>query len=522
LGSFLASSGTAFQGGNIGTTTGNGSAPGDPTVPLNDLGTGTYQGQEGGLYSNGTDVRSASLEATADKIASQIHPLDANGNVDLVKGKIVLISVGMSNTTLEFANAGGFMSQANADPSKSSQLVIVDGAQSGMAASDWANPNSVAWTILMTRLTAAGVTANQVQVAWVKEAERYPEYLGGFTPAAQKLQSDLEAIARNLTSKFSHMKIAYLSSRTHAFTDSGLNPEPYAFGSGYAVKWAIQDQINSKGNLNFDASKGPVVAPLLLWGPYLWANGQSARSDGFTWTINDVQGDLTHPSGSGISKVGQMLLAFFKTDPTATPWFLCKDTAGMAPTVTASANHTSGSTGMVVQFNASGIAAHGDTIASYVWTFDDGDFAYGATPTKTFYALGTYLVHLTVTDNLGNVTTQSLKITISGGNGSAIRTAVAAATPVAGGTAPGTIAPAADLVRTLGTVSTSDGFRMAAPTNWSAGSSFIQQPSVVYVPASLQMPSLTNAPASTDLASTRPPDWTAGLTADLQPELALV
>jgi hypothetical protein len=516
LSSFLANPG-ATQGGN--TNTGNGSAAGDPTVPLNDLGTGAYQGLEGGLYGNGTNVRSTSLETTADNIASQIQPLDAKGNVDKVNGKIVLISVGMSNTNYEFAGQGGFMSQADADPSKNSHLVIVNGAQSGHAAADWANPNSVVWSTLMTRLQAAGVTANQVQVAWVKQAEMYPESLGGFTPAAQKLQSDLEAIARNLTSHFSHMKIAYLSSRTHAFTDSGLNPEPYAYGSAYAVKWAIQDQINGKGNLNFDATKGQVVAPLLLWGPYLWANGQTARSDGFTWTSSDVGGDKTHPSASGIAKVGQMLLAFFKTDPTATPWFLRKDTAGMAPTVTASANHTSGSTGTVVQFNASGIAAHGDTIVSYVWTFDDGDFAYGATPSKTFYALGTYYVHLSVIDNMGNVTTQTLKITISGGNGSAISTAVAAAAPASSAAA---TAPVSDLVRIPSIGSTTDGFQMAAPTNWSASASFTQQTSVAAAPASPPSLPMTYTLGSAPPSATLTADWTANLAAELQSELATI
>src|SRR5262249_25256542 len=107
LSSFLASAGVPNQGGNTGNT-GNGSSPGDPTVALNDLGTGTYQGLEGGLYGNGTNVRPASLETTADNIASQIQPLDANGKVDLVNGKIVLISVGMSNTNYEFAGQGGF------------------------------------------------------------------------------------------------------------------------------------------------------------------------------------------------------------------------------------------------------------------------------------------------------------------------------------------------------------------------------------------------------------------------------
>jgi PKD repeat protein len=211
--------------------------------------------------------------------------------------------------------------------------------------------------------------------------------------------------------------MAYLSSRTHAFTTRGLNPEPYAYESGFADKWTIQDQINGAGNLNWDPTKGPVVAPLLSWGSYLWANGTTPRSDGFTWTQNDVAADLTHPSASGITKIGQMLLAFFKTDPTATPWFLRLATSGAAPTVTLSANHTSGASGLVVQFTASARAAGGGSISQYAWTFDDGDFAFGATPTKIFNVPGIYVVHLAVSDSAGNVTLKSITITISGGTG---------------------------------------------------------------------------------------------------------
>jgi len=388
-----------------------------PSTPLNDL-TALYNGQQGGLYPNDTDTRPASLESAAESIAARIVPLDGNGNANPSSGKIVLLSIGMSNAADEWdGGPTAFEPVANADPSKNPKLAIVNGAQSGVDASGWANPNSSAWTTVLSRLQSAGLTAKQVEVVWLKEALAYPELLGGFLPAAQKLQSDLEAIARNLKTKFPNVKIAYLSSRTHAFTTTGLNPEPYAYESGFADKWAIQDQINGRGNLNWDPTKGAVVAPLLSWGSYLWANGTSPRSDGFAWTTSDVGTDLTHPSSSGVTRIGQMLLAFFKTDPTTTPWFLRAATNGAAPTVTLSANHISGVSGLVVQFTASARAAFGDSISQYAWTFDDGDFAFGPTPTKTFFVPGTYIVHLAVSDSAGNVTLKTITITVSGGAG---------------------------------------------------------------------------------------------------------
>ena len=61
-----------------------------------------------------------------------------------------------------------------------------------------------------------------------------------------------------------------------------------------------QDQIKVAEELNYDAARGPVKAPLLLWGPYLWGAGTTPRkSDGLVWLREDLSNDGTHPSDSG-------------------------------------------------------------------------------------------------------------------------------------------------------------------------------------------------------------------------------
>jgi lysophospholipase L1-like esterase len=63
--------------------------------------------------------------------------------------------------------------------------------------------------------------------------------------------------------------------------------------------------------------------PLLLWGPYLWADGTTPRkSDGLTWERTDFATDGVHPSESGRRKVADMLLKYFTTDPLAKSWFV--------------------------------------------------------------------------------------------------------------------------------------------------------------------------------------------------------
>ena len=295
-------------------------------APVTEMGEGQYKGQTGGLYGGGQNTPPESHLKAAQAQTGLIQPLDANG-VPSETGKIVLISLGMSNTTQEFS---AFKKLADADPNKSPRLVIVDCAQGGQAAYQWAYPGEdnskkpSPWLVIDERIQRAGVTAAQVQVVWLKQAEISPARLGEFPGHAQTLRDNIAVILRKLESRFPNLRVAYLSSRIYAgYATTQLNPEPYAYESAFSVRWLIEAQINNDPNLNCDAAKGPVVAPLLLWGPYLWADGTTPRrSDGMTWLREDLGPDGTHPSTSGRQKVAQMLLTFFKTDANAKRWFL--------------------------------------------------------------------------------------------------------------------------------------------------------------------------------------------------------
>lgn len=308
--------------------------------PLTELGTQLYNGFPGGLYPNGQNVRPASHDSLGRALAAEIKPLNASGARDSIGGKIVLLSIGMSNATQEFSM---FKAMADTDRVKNPQLVIVDGAQGGQTASAIANPSAFFWDTVAVRVSRAGVTAQQVQVAWVKEANANPTQV--FPLHAQMLQSNYESIARILKSKYPNIKIAYYSSRTYGgYATTTLNPEPYAYESGFAVKWLIEKQIN--GDLSLTPTGTNPQAPWLAWGPYLWADGMTPRAnDGFFWQCSDFGSDGTHPSTSGRQKVANLLLTFFKTEPTATVWFL-------RPSATSvEANHQSIPTAFVLEQN---------------------------------------------------------------------------------------------------------------------------------------------------------------------------
>lgn len=296
--------------------------------PLTDMSAeDQHKGQSGGLYGRGNNDPPEIHREAALNQARQIQALDDNGK-PAEDGKIVLISVGMSNTTQEFS---AFVREANMDAKKSPDVVIVDGAQGGMDAKDWSQPQTRfrkerpdPWTVLNERLQRAGVSPQQVQAAWIKQARRNPSALGEFPKHAEELKGHLAAIVNELKNRFPNLRIAYLSSRIYAgYARSALNPEPYAYESAFAVRWLIDDQITGDSALNYDPESGPVKAPLLLWGPYLWADGEKGRTiDDLVWKPEDFAADGTHPGNSGRRKVAALLLEFMKNDPRANVWFV--------------------------------------------------------------------------------------------------------------------------------------------------------------------------------------------------------
>jgi hypothetical protein len=285
-------------------------------VPLSELGTGTYQGYPGGLYGSGQNTPPAAHLAQGLARMAAVVPRDAAGQ-PAAAGRIVVVSIGMSNTTQEF---GAWLTLAHGDPMRNPAVTIVDGAQGGQDAVAVANPAAPFWSVVDQRLASAGVTPQQVQVVWLKEA--IAGVGGGFPGAAVQLQGLLAQIARNLRARYPNVVLCFCSSRTYAgYATTALNPEPYAYESAFAVQWLVAQQAQGDPQLNCDPAAGPVLAPWLGWGPYLWADGTTPRADGLVWTCADVQPDGTHPSPAGRAKVAGLLQQFFTTDPLAAPWY---------------------------------------------------------------------------------------------------------------------------------------------------------------------------------------------------------
>jgi hypothetical protein len=189
---------------------------------------------------------------------------------------------------------------------------MIDAARNGATATDIAMPCGEYWTHVDGQLQRSGISAAQVQIVWLKSALGHEP--PGFPEKARLLQEALRSMVEIAGRKFTQLKLVYLSSRIYGgYSETDLSPEPIAYETAFAVKWLIEERINQ--------ANAHRRTPWVSWGPYLWADGLTPRSDGLIWERSDFEPDGVHPSAQGALKVAIELFEFFERDPTAQPWF---------------------------------------------------------------------------------------------------------------------------------------------------------------------------------------------------------
>ncbi len=301
-------------------------------VPLTDFGPDDFYMRDasdpfsGGLYPDGTNERPGDHElAGLDLSRNEVFPRDEDGNVDFVNGKIGFASLGMSNTTQEFAPVLDLFAN---DDSVNPRVVVVNGARGGLIADLWAETDGEAWDHFANRLDQAGITPEQLQVVWMKVVAR-TSHLRDFPQGPLTAMGFMQQALRNLKDQYPNVKMVFLSSRTYGgYAITPLNPEPLAFEHGFSVKWLVESQLAGDPGMSFIQSE----VPWLSWGPYLWANGvgvdeieggEPGRLDGLEWLCEDFEAsDRTHPAPAGEVKVAELLFNWLKQDCCSAPWFL--------------------------------------------------------------------------------------------------------------------------------------------------------------------------------------------------------
>lgn len=271
-----------------------------------------YEGFSGRLYESNSNNPPAGHNTQALAAANAVVRLDSSG-VFSPTGKKVFISCGMSNTDDEF---NAFMDIAE----PASDVVIVNCAIASRDALQWADPESDVWDTVETRLAGRGVNRQQVEVIWAKHA--IAGVTGTFPTWAEGLQQNLKDFVLNAKAFFPQLRQIFFSSRTYGgYNDTAANPEEYAYESGFSVKWLIETQTAATDPDVSYANLGVT----LLWGPYLWANGTTANSEGTSYACADFESDGLHPDTGAETTVANLLNEFFTTSP-YTAWYRSANT----------------------------------------------------------------------------------------------------------------------------------------------------------------------------------------------------
>lgn len=374
---------TASQSGVSGNTTltvTSGSGNTTP-IPLNDMtAADNYLNFAGGLYENSNDKVPSDHDTDGRSFAAQVQPLDTNGNPSAT-GQIIFVSFGMSNAAIEF---GSFSTTADGNPKvNQTTLHITNGAFSEQDACYWFpafGPPSCNSTFqneydrISNGLTSNGLSPNQVQVAWIDNANGrvHSENRGCVpmgtlcnslcdpaTPGCVNNENTTNALneeeefaecLRAAKTRFPNLKLVLFSSRVYGgyTASSNADPEPFAYETAYAIKWLIQAQINQVRTGSVDPIAGDLSytsAPWIAWAnceasecsdgarhsAYFWANGDKPRSDGLVWCNgqtgapcngeDDFGPDGLHLSTTGGDKAANLLLNYFLTSPYTKSWF---------------------------------------------------------------------------------------------------------------------------------------------------------------------------------------------------------
>src|SRR5258708_4777431 len=249
-----------------------------------------YHGVTGGLYPGNSNRRPAAHEAGGRAQAASVRPRDVAGEPNDTNGRVVLLSIRVSNTTQEFS---AFQALAARDADKSPKVVLVDGAQGGWSADRIVADPTTYWNGVEQRITMAGVSDAQVQAAWVKLADAMPTL--PFPDDAKKLQTETQQIVQMARARFPNLRLVYLSSRIYArYTDTNLNPQPYAYQGGFSVKWLIEGQINGNADLDYSSGNFPCLASR----PSPWADATTPRIYRLRWACGSLPRGGTSPTAA--------------------------------------------------------------------------------------------------------------------------------------------------------------------------------------------------------------------------------
>ncbi|MBK6730983.1 MAG: hypothetical protein IPG60_08455 [Bacteroidetes bacterium] len=283
-------------------------------IPLADLKNDTFNNYNGGKYPNGQNAIPLAHYKKGIQLFNAIFPIDINGHIDSINGKIGFMILGFSTAAMTGNVFKLICTMKDLDP----HLTIGIGAQGGMDINAMLDEGSGYWRKAILDLSNVGLSNAQIQLIWISTGDMQSASLE-FPKQSIALADKYHTLLLMIKQKYPNIKIVFLSDRTFAgYIDNNgpqLLAEPTAYYTSWAVKFLIERQLQSLTDYTYSD------IPFIDWGPMLWTNGETGDSYNYKWDCDDAAKGGIHPTAKGRSKEAIRLYNFFSNHPYTKQWF---------------------------------------------------------------------------------------------------------------------------------------------------------------------------------------------------------
>ncbi len=218
-----------------------------------------------------------------------------------INGKIVFVAIDASSMAAEADLFAQYVSEGKTLGEVNPDIVFINLAQPAKDINDWTYNNrpqfTNVWNTVTNKIKAAGVTYNDVQVAWIKFEDLDDN--GTDNGRIDRVFWKYVDLFHLLKSKFPNLKKVYLSGRSYMPTTDPKFGEPLPGLNQLIVKKVVQEQIAGNPELNFTNGTAPWISDIVL----LYTDGYNVRADGYYRTPDSYKTDGIHPSSIGSEQV---------------------------------------------------------------------------------------------------------------------------------------------------------------------------------------------------------------------------
>lgn len=190
------------------------------------------------------------------------------------------------------------------------------------------------------------------------------------------------------------------------------NPSATWDGNQFVVAYMDQKNRFAPWTLDQLDARGDMFAMRIS------ASGKIRDPQGFAFSLSPA-GEV-QPSVAGSRGIDWMTGSIMRNQAPFAAYRIGYDLFGLGgnqwPVAVASASSSGGDIPLTVNFSSTGSTDPGGSVAGYLWDFGDGSTSTDANPAHTFTTPGNYVVTVTVTDNQGAKSVNTVPVAVTAPN----------------------------------------------------------------------------------------------------------